>query len=504
MTFTAGKLALAAIVAAVLAGLLPVFWLGLETGLKTLDGYSWHVIAFTLEQAALSTLLSAVLGVCSGLALARRKFPGRSLLVGLLALPLALPALVVVLGLVAIFGADGVLSGTIPLYGLSGILLAHVFFNAPLVARYTLSALDSVPFEQHRLAAQLGLRGRQYFRLIDWPALRRILPGTLMLVFLLCAASFTIVLTLGGGPRATTLEVAIYQALRADFDIARATQLALVQIALCAGLGFAVMRFGGTMEAQSVLRLQNKRYDGHSSLSRTVDFTSLLLMSALLVPPLAALAVSGLEGFAVNKALLTATIWSAGLTLASSLLAVALAWALASWAARSSLAARPAALASQLGFIAPPAVIATGWTILAIHGPGLTSASLSLIIALNALMALPFAFGALAAGWASHAASYGRLCASLGIGGWNKFRLIDISALKAPLVLALAMAAVLSLGDLSAVLFFGQGRIVTLPALIYQQMSSYRMEGAMGTALLLAVVSFALLWLGSIWSKRHA
>ena len=44
---------------------------------------------------------------------------------------------------------------------------------------------------------------------------------------MLCVTSFTIVLTLGGGPAATTLEVAIYQALRFDFDPARAVALTL-------------------------------------------------------------------------------------------------------------------------------------------------------------------------------------------------------------------------------------------------------------------------------------
>jgi len=40
------------------------------------------------------------------------------------------------------------------------------------------------------------------------------------------------VLTLGGGPSATTLEVGIYQALRFDYDPARATVLALLQLLL--------------------------------------------------------------------------------------------------------------------------------------------------------------------------------------------------------------------------------------------------------------------------------
>ena len=43
------------------------------------------------------------------------------------------------------------------LYGLPGILIAHVFFNAPLAARVFLASLAAVPGEHWRLAAQLGM-----------------------------------------------------------------------------------------------------------------------------------------------------------------------------------------------------------------------------------------------------------------------------------------------------------------------------------------------------------
>jgi len=52
---------------------------------------------------------------------------------------------------------------------------------------------------------------------VEWPVIARLLPGLATLVFTLCFTSFAVVLALGGGPRATTLEVAIYQALRFDF-----------------------------------------------------------------------------------------------------------------------------------------------------------------------------------------------------------------------------------------------------------------------------------------------
>jgi thiamine transport system permease protein len=498
MKHSGARIALALIVLAILAGLLPVAWLGIGEGEKALDAYTLRVIVFTLWQALLSTFLSAMLGVAAAFALARRQFWGRAMLVRLLALPMALPAIVAVLGIIGIFGAEGPLAGFLPLYGLTGILLAHVFFNAPLVARLTLSALTTIPPEQLRLAAQLGFSDSAHLRYVDWPILRQALPGALLLVFLLCAASFTIVLTLGGGPQATTLEVAIYQALRSDFDPARATLLALVQIVLCGLLGFGVLQFSTPVQTQNALRLTLHRYDGQSMTAKLQDILSVLLLMILLLPPLAALVVSGIMSLSVQANFIAALVTSLVFASATAIISCTLAWMIAAGPARLST------LASQAGLILPPAVIATGWFILASKGPGLSALAIPLIIALNSLMALPFAYNALAPALRGQMMSHDRLCASLGISGWSRFRHIDLPSVKAPLSLALAMAALVSLGDLSAILFFGSGQYVTLPALIYQQMGSYRMESAMGTALVLALLSFAVLWTAESWSRRHA
>ena len=91
----------------------------------------WSAVRFTSLQASLSTLLSVVLAIPIARALARRSsFPGRSAIIGLLSIPLALPALVAVLGLVAVYGRTGwlaqlaaALGHTDPpnIYGLTGI-----------------------------------------------------------------------------------------------------------------------------------------------------------------------------------------------------------------------------------------------------------------------------------------------------------------------------------------------------------------------------------------------
>ncbi len=137
------------------------------------------------------------------------------------------------MAVVSVYGSDGWLPLGRSLYGINGILLAHVFFNLPLAVRLLLPLWQVIPQHHWQLGEQLGMNAWQRFRFIEWPMLRETLPGVLLLVFMLCLTSFAVVLTLGGGPRSTTVEVAIYQSLRFDFDPARAVMLALLQLGLC-------------------------------------------------------------------------------------------------------------------------------------------------------------------------------------------------------------------------------------------------------------------------------
>jgi thiamine transport system permease protein len=78
-----------------------------------------------------------------------------------------------------------------------------------------------------------------------------------------------------------------------------------------------------------------------------------------------------------------------------------------------------------------------------------------------------------------------RLCASLGIAGWNRLRLVEWPAARRAVGLALALAAALATGDLGAIALFGTQDTATLPLLLYERLSSYQIGAAAVTALVL-------------------
>jgi len=415
-----------------------------------------------------------------------------------------------VLGVVAVWGRGGWLGDAMDLaglprpqllYGLGGILIAHVFFNLPLAVRLMLHAWQLVPGETWRLAAQLGLRSADLFRLVEWPVLRRVVPGAAALVFFLCFTSFAVVLTLGGGPDATTMEVAIYQALRLEFDLNRAVVLAVVQLALCAAVALGLLAAGRPAALGLAPGRPHPRPDAAALPGRVLDGVAIALAALFVLLPLAAVVAAGITG-PTAAVLAEASVWrAAGLSLAvgcaAAVIAVALAAALI-LAARTlrlrhgrTRAALLVELAASLVLVASPIVLGAGLFVLLRSFTAVMPLGLVLVIVIHGIVGVPYALRLLGPAAQANGERYDRLCAALALHGWARLRLVEWPALRRPLGMALALVAALGAGDLGVIALFGTQDTATLPLLLYQRMGAYRMDEAAVVALLL--VGLALL-----------
>lgn len=473
------------------------------------DDYLWHVVRFTFWQAFLSALLSVLPAILIARALFRRRFPGRALLLRLCAMTLVLPVLVAVFGILSVYGRNGWLAQLAQAagvgyafspYGLQGILLAHVFFNLPLAVRLLLQALESIPTEQRQLAAQLGMSAAQQFRIVEWPYLRRQLPPVAALIFMLCFASFATVLSLGGGPQATTIELAIYQALSYDYDLSRAALLALLQLFCCLGLVLLSQRLGGALSV-GYTRAFAWRNPQDSRFARCADALLIFLLLSLIMPPLLAVIADGINQ-AAGSALMQPVLWQAMWTsvriaLGAGLLAVVLTMMLL-WSSREldlrqrRWLSQGMTLSGMLILAMPGIVLATGFFLLLNDTTGLPQSAYGLVTLTNALMAIPYALKVLENPMRDLAERYNPLCLSLHIRAVNRLRWIELRALKRPLAQALAFACVLSVGDFGVVALFGNEQFRTLPFYLYQQLGAYRSHDGAVTALLLLLLCFIL------------
>ncbi len=451
----------------------------------------WAAVRFTVTQAILSALISVALAVPVARALARRRFVGRGLLISLLGAPFLLPVIVAIFGLVAVFGRSGLFNqglavfGFDPfsIYGFHGVVLAHVFFNLPLATRVILQGWLSIPAERFRLAASLNA---QIGPLLEWPMLRQVAPGAGLVIFLICLTSFAVALTLGGGPRATTVELAIYQSVLFDFDLGRAALLACIQFALCTGA--AVLAYGVAQGAGLGVGLDRvvTRWDTSKV---WIDVAWIMFAALFLLVPLALVLLRGISGLsAMDVSVLEAAWRSLWIALGSTLMCITMATALALWQSRW------AELIGVLPLATSSLVAGMGLFLMVFPFASPRQVALPVTLIVNATLALPFAFRIILPEVRACLADFGRLSAQLGLNGWAGLRIVILPRIQRPLGFAAGVAAALSMGDLGVIALFASDGQATLPLLMYRLMGSYQMEAAAGVGLILVLLSFGLFW----------
>lgn len=474
------------------------------------DNYLWRVLSFTFLQAILSTVIAMILAILLAKALNQIEFYGKTWLLRILSLSFVLPSLVVVTGLLAIYGRQGWLAticqqlnidynGSI--YGLTGILIAHVFLNFPFATKYCYQTLLLIPNEQKQLAQQLGLSYIQTFRYLEFPVLIKQLLPLGGVIFMLCFASFATVLALSGGPKYTTIEVAIYQAIR-DFELSQAVVLSFIQLFFCIVFMLLLKRLE---PKQTPLLMTNfKPYTiAVSNGLKWLSIVIIIICSLFIVMPLCAIMVNGISTFSYQfltssffQALISSFIIAVCSALFAMLQAITLLWTNSRLLLLGKTRASTAlTLFGSITLAVPNMVLAAGFFILFYQFTEVPGLVYLLVIISNSFLALPFILKQLAVPLADLTQLYDLLSQSLNLHGYNYFYLIEFKALKKLFLSSFAFACIMSMGDFGIVALFGGQDFITLPYYLYQLIGHYRYDEAAFTALVLLLISFLLMTL---------
>lgn len=475
------------------------------------DAYILQILGFSLKQAGLSALLSVALALPLARALhfmpqlkAKRAF------LSLCLLCFVMPTLVLITGLVSLLGRSGLLSPLLAadwnLYGLNGILLAHIYLNMPLAIRVLSQQMSHIPDTSWRLAQQLGFNRWQQFTHVEWPALKPSLLMLLGFIFVLCFNSFAVVLALGGGPGSTTLEVAIYQALKYDFNLSEALTLAWLQFTL-AGLVFALIARMGKLNWLSADTASQRWQPQLSRWSQRLHLGGYLLAWSFMLLPLLALlpTVSTARLAAMNLTeLLQATGYSLILGIGAACLAMLLAWLLLIPIREASLKQHENQrillqwLATHT-LVAPAMVLSTGLYILLLPRIDLDRWGMLWLLLINSVLLLPFIIAQLKPRLLQFDQQYGRLSQNLALSLTQKVQVLW--PFVRPVALgSFALALLLALGDVAVFSIFGDNHFSTLPWLIYGYAGSYRLAEAALASLLLLTLCALLVY----FFERHS
>jgi sulfate transport system permease protein len=150
-----------------------VYWTNLVA-----DPDTRAAILLTLTVAPAAVALNLIFGVAAAWAIARFRFPGRTLLVSLIDLPFAVSPVVVGLAFVLLFGLQGYFGpwlrehGFKVIFATPGLILATAFVTFPFVARELIPVLEATGPEEELAAVSLGANGWQMFWRVTLPNIK--------------------------------------------------------------------------------------------------------------------------------------------------------------------------------------------------------------------------------------------------------------------------------------------------------------------------------------------
>jgi molybdate transport system permease protein len=202
------------------------------------SGVVVDALVVSLKTSAIAQALILLLGTPAAYLLARRRFPGRSLAITLVELPLVLPPAVAGIGLIAAFGRFGLLGGALSGLGVrlgltqAAVVLAVAYVASPLYLRQAIAAFEAVDEDVVAASRTLGAGPvRTFFRVV-LPLARGGLAAGEALAFARGLGEFGATIMFAGSLQdvTQTLPLAIYQEFAVDFDVTLAMSALLVVV----------------------------------------------------------------------------------------------------------------------------------------------------------------------------------------------------------------------------------------------------------------------------------
>jgi sulfate transport system permease protein len=189
--------------------------------------------------AAVAALINAVFGVLVAWVLVRYRFPGRTIVDGLVDLPFALPTAVGGLALTALYSGNGWFGGFLERHGVRavftplGIIVALTFIGLPFVVRTVQPVLQAVSGETEEAAATLGASRPATFIRVTLPAIMPAVLTGFSLAFARGLGEYgSVVFISGNMPMKTEIAPLLIVSKLEQYDYAGATAIAVVMLAI--------------------------------------------------------------------------------------------------------------------------------------------------------------------------------------------------------------------------------------------------------------------------------
>jgi molybdate transport system permease protein len=202
------------------------------------DAAALDALRLSLETSVIALAVIVVVGTPAAWLLATRRWPGRSVLITLVELPLVVPPAVAGIGLLAALGPDGLLGGALDEAGVrlafetAGVVVALTFVASPFYIRQAIAGFEALDPALLDASRTLGASEARTFARVAVPVARGALGAGAALAWGRALGEFGATLMFAGSFRGVTqtAPLAIYERFATDFTSALA--LAAVLVAL--------------------------------------------------------------------------------------------------------------------------------------------------------------------------------------------------------------------------------------------------------------------------------
>ena len=192
-----------------------------------MSGEDWGIVWFSAWVAALSTLLILPPALLLAWLLARRDWPGKSIVETIVTLPLVMPPVATGLILLKLFGKRGFIGGFLDqawnldvVFTWRAVLIALAVMSFPLLVRSARIAFEEVGVRLEQIARTLGASDARVLYTITLPLALRGIIGGMILAFARALGEFGATIMVAGSiaGKTTTLSLAIFQSVQLGDD----------------------------------------------------------------------------------------------------------------------------------------------------------------------------------------------------------------------------------------------------------------------------------------------
>ena len=466
---------------------------------------TWRLLAVTVAQAAVSTVVTVLVGFPVAWVVGTFRFRGRRLVRTVALVPFVLPSVVLATAIAAVLGPSGLVDARGTWWA---VIIAHLSFNLAVIVLVVGGAVAARGRSLDDAGRLLGVGPIRSLWRVTVPAVAPATASAAAVVFLFCLTSFGVVVILGGGA-VTTLEVEIWVRATRQYDLSGAAVLAVVQVvAVVAALGLhaRMSRRAGAEGGRSVRRRPA------ATSERVAVVLASVAVALVAGVPLAAVAVRsfhvGPELTFANWSGLGSVTQGTGLAISpvqvalTSFVTASIATVLAVTVAvpvSALVAHRPGGAAERISLL-PIAVsaitIGFGLVLVAGRPPVDLRRSWWLIPVAQALVAVPLVVRVVAPALRAVPRAAVDTAAMLGASPRARWWRVELPAVRGAVAGGAALAFVASLGEFGATVFLARPERTTLPVAIERLMSRPGPAGfgqAMALSCVLVLVCGAVL-----------